>query len=114
MPKVRKDPYPALGRMDPLAVASSSCILGGRWHLVVPFVAAVERLGVDSRVGGVAIRTVQGTGLDQRFRMDLGHQPYRFGHRTPALYSRNQSRTNIALLKEMERRGRVSLPSCSI
>ena len=49
-----------------------------------------------------------------RIRMGLGPRPYRLAHRTLVLYSRNQSRTNIALSKKWDRRGRVSLPSCSI
>lgn len=51
-------------------------------------------------------------GLAQ-IRRGLGHRPYRLAHRTPVLYSRNQSRTNIALLKKKDKRGGVSLPSCS-
>lgn len=46
------------------------------------------------------VRTAPGMGLAQRFRFDLGHRPCRLAIRTPVLYSRNQSRTNIALLKE--------------
>lgn len=46
-------------------------------------------------------------------RVGLGFRPSRLGHRTLDLYSRNQSRTNIVLYKEMKR-GRVSLPSCSM
>ena len=44
--------------------------------------------------------------MDQvQIRLALGLRPYRFGHRTPVLYSRNQSRTNIALCKEMTKGG---------
>jgi len=48
-----------------------------------------------------AARTFAGTGRDQLIdRWDLGLQACRLARRIPALYSRNQSRTNIALLKE--------------
>jgi len=46
------------------------------------------------------VRMVLGTGLARQFRLGLGHRPYRLAIRTPVLYSRNQSRTNIALSKE--------------
>jgi len=108
--RVRKGPYRALDHMDRAAGSSSWIPAHDRLE---PCVVGVHR-SADSKLEGVAIRTVQGTGLDQRFQMDLGHRPYRLGHRTPVLYSRNQSRTNIALSKKLDRRGRVSLPSCSM
>lgn len=43
-------------------------------------------------------------------RLDLGLQACRHAHRTPALEPDIKPRTNRAL----SRRGRVSLPSCSI
>lgn len=57
---------------------------------------AVEGRGcvVDPLDAGVAA-VEQDKGL-VRIRF-LGHRPYPFAHRTPVLYSRNQSRTNIAL-----------------
>jgi hypothetical protein len=114
----QKDPYRAWGRKGP-AVASSNCILGhcrpsvGRGVVVVVAAAAVGAWLVagsfDAELG-----TDRGKGLG-RPRWYLGHRPCRLAHRTPVLYSRNQSRTNIALCKEKrDRRGRVSLPSCSI
>ena len=78
---------------------------------VVVVAVAGSKLAAGSSVE--QSETVRGMGRGQ-LRMFLGHRPCRLAHRTPVLYSRNQSRTNIALFKEMERRGRVSLPSCSI
>ena len=46
------------------------------------------------------VRMALDTGLARRVRLSLGHRPYRLAIRTPVLYSRNQSRTNIALSKE--------------
>jgi len=44
--------------------------------------------------------------LDLRIdRSGLDHRSYRLARRTPVLYSRNQSRTNIALSKEMNKGG---------
>jgi len=89
-------------------VASSSCILGGCRPFVDlgsaldgPFVGAV-------RVGFGAVESVRGTGLAQ-LRRGLGHRPYRLAHRTPVLYSRNQSRTNIVPCKEKREEGRGKL-----
>ncbi len=56
-------------------------------------------------------------GMDRGLRsrhQGYRRRAYRHAHRIPVLYSQNQSRTNRALLRQMERRGRVSLPSCSI
>jgi len=86
--------------MDHRGLAAASPSWAPALDRPVPCVVGEHR-SADSRLEGVAIRTVQGTGLDQRFQMDLGHRPYRLGHRTPVLYSRNQSRTNIALSKEI-------------
>ena len=54
---------------------------------------------------------VEGKNPDQLVCRCLGRRAYPLAHRTPVLYSRNQSRTNIALQKKMDRRGRDSLPS---
>jgi hypothetical protein len=64
---------------------------------VLRFVAVAE---VGFVVGCGAALVVEGSvrDMDQvQIRLALGLRPYRFGHRTPVLYSRNQSRTNIAL-----------------
>jgi hypothetical protein len=112
-------PCRASGRRDP-GVESWSCSLGGVVLLVgragVAAVgsggAVVASLGAGSSVERQGM--AQGTGLAPT-RTGLGHRPSRFAHRTPVLYSRNQSRTNIVPCKEKrERRGRESLPSCSI
>ena len=89
--------------------ASWSCILGvlGDCRPSVGLVA-VGQVGVGWTVvagsSGAAEGTVRGKGLGQ-IRMDLGHRPCRLAHRTPVLYSRNQSRTNIALCKEKGKEG---------
>jgi hypothetical protein len=107
-PRVQRDPCRALGRTDP-GVASSSCILGvlGDCRPSACLVAAGQ-VGVGWAVvagsSGAAEGTVQGKDLG-RIRMDLGHRPCRLAHRTPVLYSRNQSRTNIALCKEKGKEG---------
>jgi len=66
-----------------------------------PFAGAV-------RVGVGASESARGTGL-ARLRRGLGHRPYRLVHRTPVLYSRNQSRTNIVPCKEKREEGRGKL-----
>lgn len=75
--------------------------------------AVAIAVGVAVAVASVtAARTFAGTGRDQLIdRWDLGLQACRLARRIPALYSRNQSRTNIALCLSRERRGRDSLPS---
>jgi len=106
MPKVRRGPYRAWsGRMDPGAV-SSSCIPEG----CRPF-EDLEAPGGPFAAGQVdvgAVESVRGTG-QARLRRGLGHRPYRFGRRTPVLYSRNQSRTNIVPYKEKRGEGRGKL-----
>jgi hypothetical protein len=95
MPRVQKGPCLASDRMG-RGVVSWSCILGDcrpsanlGCVLGGPFAAGLAF--------GVAWRgSVRDMGL-ARIRLDLGHRPCRLGHRTPVLYSRNQSRTNIAL-----------------
>jgi len=62
-------------------------------------VAAAER-HAGSQDWEAFVRMVLGTGLARRVHLGLGHRPYRLAIRTPVLYSRNQSRTNIALSKE--------------
>jgi hypothetical protein len=96
--------------MGPEAV-SSSCIPEG-YH---PFVGLGLALGgltavaaAAGRVGVGAVESVRGTG-PARLRQDLGHRPYRLAHRTPVLYSRNQSRTNIVPCKEKGEKGRGKL-----
>ena len=76
-------------------------------------VAAAVAIAVVAVVASVtAARTFAGTGRDQLIdRWDLGLQACRLARRIPALYSRNQSRTNIALCLSREGRGRDSLPS---
>jgi hypothetical protein len=90
--------------MGPGAV-SSNCIPGGG-HLFVDLDLALG--GPDAaaagRVGAGAAESVRGTGL-ARLRRGLGHRPYRLAHRTPVLYSRNQSRTNIVPCKEKREKG---------
>lgn len=106
--KGRKDPCLASSRRDPLT-QSWSCTLGhclpsaAFLGLVVQAVGVVAAdssfgAGVDSCGVGSEVWD-RGMGL-ARLRLGLGRQPYRFVHRTPVLYSRNQSRTNIALCKE--------------
>lgn len=96
------DPYQASGRKD-REVATWNCSLGGRRRFVAHgrLVVAADDAGravVDA--GAVAAEgSVRGKGL-ARIRSSLGHRPCRLAHRTPVLYSRNQSRTNIALSKE--------------
>jgi hypothetical protein len=99
----RRDPYRASGHTGP-EVASSSCILGvlEGYRPSVSLVAAGQVGGVGAVVAG---SSGDGRGMDRgmalgRIRRDLGHRPCRLAHRTPVLYSRNQSRTNIALCKE--------------
>jgi len=97
------------GRMDPGAV-SSNCILAGcrpfaglGLALDGPFAGGV-RVGADAG----AAESVRDTGL-ARLRRGLGHRPYRLVRRTPVLYSRNQSRTNIVPFKEKREEGRGKL-----
>lgn len=95
--KVRRDPYPALGRKDRVVVSWNQSLEPGLAGRVAGFGRGlVGSYGVGS-VGGV-----RDMGLAQ-IRRGLGHRPYRLAHRTPVLYSRNQSRTNIALLKKRTR-----------
>jgi len=70
---------------------------------VAAFVAGSVVVAVEEAVRGMG---------RARIRRGLDLRPYRLGTRTPVLYSRNQSRTNIALLRKLKRMG-VSLPSCS-
>lgn len=102
--------------MDPKAVSSSYILARPQVSedlvSLGRLVGAHEALVADSSEAGRS-ETVLDKGR-ARIRMGLGHRPYRLAHRTPVLYSRNQSRTNIALSKKWDRRGRVSLPSCSI
>jgi len=61
-------------------------------------VGQVAGFGLSPVVGPYdvdSVGEVRGMGLAP-IRWGL-HRPYRLAHRTPALYSRNQSRTNIAL-----------------
>jgi len=97
----------SLDRTGPGAV-SSSCIPGDcrlfaelGSALDGPFAGAV-------RVVVGASESVRGTGR-ARLRRDLGHRPYRLVRRTPVLYSRNQSRTNIVPCKEKREEGRGKL-----
>ena len=101
--KDQRDPCQASGRTDP-GVVSLSCILGvlGDCRATVSLVAAdqvavVGASGAES--SGVVRQRFRDKGLDQT-RMDLDHRSCRLAHRTLVLYSRNQSRTNIALCKE--------------
>jgi hypothetical protein len=71
--------------------------------LAGPYAGAV-RVGV----GAGTAESVGDTGL-ARLRQGLGHRPYRLAHRTPVLYSRNQSRTNIVPCKEKREEGRGKL-----
>jgi len=107
MRRVRRGPYRASsGRMDPGAV-SSSCIPEG----CRPFVSLEAALGgpfAAGRVGVGPVEWVRDTG-QARLRRGLGHRPYRLGRRTPVLYSRNQSRTNIVPYKEKRGEGRGKL-----
>jgi hypothetical protein len=48
---------------------------------------------------------VRDMGLARTFRLRLDRLPCPLGIHTPVLYSRNQSRTNIALLKEKGKKG---------
>ena len=64
-------------------------------------VEVVDGLGGRS-VEDLMFEVVVGSGGDRALahlidRWDLDRQPYLLGRRTPVLYSRNQSRTNIAL-----------------
>jgi len=83
-PKVQKDPCLAsLDRMD-LEVVLSNCSL-----------AYLGFELVEQAVVVVVVVVAQ-----DQIQQDLDHRPYRLRHRTLVLYSRNQSRTNIALCKE--------------
>lgn len=74
--------------------------------LVAVAVVAVAVVAGGAPAGGqvdvVLVRTVGGTGQGRWIRRDLGHRPRRLAHRTPVLYSRNQSRTNIVPRKEIQ------------
>ncbi len=87
------------GRMGPGA-ASSNCIHGGDHPFADPDLDLAGSVAAAAgRVGVGMVESVRGTGLG-RLRRGLGHRPYRLAHRTPVLYSRNQSRTNIVPCKE--------------
>jgi len=58
--------------------------------------AVVEDASADEDVAVVVGGWARDMDQDQN-RLVLGLRSYRLGHRTPVLYSRNQSRTNIAL-----------------
>lgn len=107
MQKVRMGPYRASsGRMGPIAVSSSCSLVDYR-----PFAGLDSFLDgpfAAGPVGAEAEGSVRGMGL-ARLRRGLGHRPYRLGRRTPVLYSRNQSRTNIVPYKEKRGEGRGKL-----
>lgn len=83
----QRGPYPASDRMGP-GVGLSSRILGllGDCRPSVSLavagrVAGVAAVVADSGSSGDERGRVRGKVLD-RTRMDLGHRPYRLGHRT--------------------------------
>jgi hypothetical protein len=107
MLRVRRGPCRASsGRMGPRA-ASLSCIPEG-YRPSVNLGSALDGPFVGGRVGVEEVGWVRGTGL-ARLQRGLGHRPYRLGRRTPVLYSRNQSRTNIVPYKEKTGEGRGKL-----
>ena len=106
-PTVQRGPCRALGRTGP-GVASWSCSLVVLEGCPSVSLAVAGPYGVGWVVvagsSGAAKGMVRGKDLG-RIRMDLGHRPCRLAHRTPVLYSRNQSRTNIVLCKEKGKEG---------
>lgn len=114
-------PCPASGRTGPEAASSNDIpeILGDCRCPSVGLVAVGQAAGAGPPVVVVAGSSgaVKGRVRDRDLgliRRGLGHQPCRFAHRTPVLYSRYQPRTNITICERKgEKRGRVSLPSCS-
>lgn len=90
------DPCRASGRTGREAV-SSNCRLGNGRRRLAYFANVVRGLAAAAAAAGVggAEVMVRDKGRGPRLRVD--RQPYRLAHRTPVLYSRNQSRTNIAL-----------------
>jgi len=105
--KDRMGPCRASGRMG-LGVVSSNCNLGRSHPSEGPGLVLGVRVEVAVRVGAESGESVQGTGL-ARTQQGLDRRPYRLVHRTPVLYSRNQSRTNIVPCKEMTEEGRGKL-----
>lgn len=115
-PRGRKDPHPTWDQMDQISGVArrnqayvqeeaSAALEGGladRGEVASSAVAAA---------GGRVAGTVQDRPSD---RWDLGRQACPPGRHTPALIHRiNLGRTEFSHMKR-ERRGRVSLPSCSI
>ena len=97
--KGRMDPCRASGRRDPIVASSKDSPVVSS-HPSVVQVVAVPCSVADSS-GDVDSGVVAGEQLvldmgRARIRRDLGHRPCRLGHRTPVLYSRINSRTNIA------------------
>ncbi len=96
------DPYRASSRRD-REVVTWNCSLGRHRRFAAHgrLVVVVHDAGRAAVGAGVvaAEESVRGKGL-ARIQSSLGHRPCRLAHRTPVLYSRNQSRTNIALSKE--------------
>lgn len=96
-PRVQRDPCRASGHMDP-EVASWNCSLGRCCRPSAFLGDGRDRVADDGSglvAGVVLLLAARGMGL-ARIRLHLGHRPCRLAHRTPVLYSRNQSRTNIA------------------
>jgi hypothetical protein len=87
-----------LGRFRPFAELGSVLVGQAGVGVVVVVVADAGSYDVESVV------SEQDMGLAPLL-LDLGHRPCRLVHRTPVLYSRNQSRTNIALCKEKGKEG---------
>lgn len=105
-PKVQRDPYRALsGRMGLEAVSSS--YIPEDCHPSAGLDSVLDGPSAAGQVGAEAVGSVRGRGR-ARLRRGL-HRPYRLAHRTPVLYSRNQSRTNIVPCKEKREEGRGKL-----
>ena len=96
-------------------VASVASAASGAWVASAVLVAGLAYPWIFAGAGRGAAggRFADRDRGPRRDRWDSRRRAYRYARRTPVLYSRNQSRTNRALLSK-ERRGRDSLPSCSI
>lgn len=112
----RRGLHRAWDRMDQIAdSAHRSQALVQKAGLAALEAGLAGREGVASSAVAAAGGRAAGTAQDRPSdRWDLGRQACRLGRHTPALFHRiNLGRTEL-FHKNMERRGRVSLPSCSI